>query len=247
MPGFPVGSANRIMNGLFNAARSAGATDQLKLYSSNTGATTVFPRATTGNTTAFGDASATTSSTFVAPSGQSAAGDNTVVDLYVGLIKGTNAILADDNFSSVGLIATTAGGGNSSAVNTGLGEADYSGYKRVRITSATGSAGPGTALPAAITAASAGGAQLSSVTIASQLTFPTCATGAGGANASAGSAVTNNIVGFFISSNPQTQTQTGGGLTQIDIIAYGALSSVRSITGSDTPIFTANAITITLD
>jgi hypothetical protein len=247
MPGFPVKSAEKIMNGLFNAARSAGATDQLKLYANTTNATTVFPRATTSNNTPFGDGSTTTSSTFVAPGTQTTAADGAAVDLYVGLIKGTNAVLADDNFSSTGAIVSQNGTGTASAPNSGLGEADYSGYKRVRITSTTTTAGAGTALPAAVTAASNGGVQLSSVSIASQLTFPTCAVGAGGANANAGSAVTNNIVGFFISSNPQTQAQTGVGLTHIDIIAYGALSSVRSITASDTPIFTPNAITITLD
>lgn len=243
MPGFPFSSSSKFLTGLFLTPQSAGSTDlNLRVYTSNATSTLgLFPKASTGNTFAYGDLSATTSSIWVAPSAGYAAASTAgnAVDLYIGLIKGTNTSVLDDNFAD-----TTGVIGAGSVTNAGIGEADYSGYKRVRITSTTGSAGAGTAF-SAITGTVAAGTKVSSISINTQLQFPACQTGAGGANANAGSAVTNTIVGFFISSNPKTQNQDSP--ASIDIIAYGALSSTRSITANDTPVFTSGAITITLD
>lgn len=245
MPGFPFSSSSKFLTGLFSTPQSAGNSDlNLRVYTSNATSTLgLFPKASTGNTIAYGDSSSTTSSTWVAPSvGYGAASTaGNAVDLYIGLIKGTTVTVVDDNFAdSTGLINIGSGS------NTGIGEADYSGYKRVRITSTPTTAGAGTAF-SAITGSVVGGTKVSSISINTQLQFPACQTGAGGANANAGSAVTNTIVGFFISSNPKTQAQDVPAANAIDIIAYGALSSTRAITANDTPVFTSGAITITLD
>jgi len=245
MPGFPLSSSSKIMLGLFSAPQSAGSTDlNLRMYTSaTTGGNGLFPKATKLNPTATGDA-ATGTAAFTAPTGQVAAntaGD--AVDLYIGLIKGTNAAIFDDNFNANGVI----GPGAASPANAGIGEADYSGYKRVRITSTPGTAGTGAANStfSAITSSGSGGVQLSSISIVPQLQFPANQTGAGGANS--GAATNNTIIGFFISTNPRTQAQDSPTTNMIDIIAYGALSSTRSITANDTPVFTGGAITITLD
>lgn len=244
MPGFPFSSSSKFLTGLFSTPQSVGGTDtNLRVYTSAATSTLgLFPKASTLNSTATGDASATTSSTWLAPTGYAAAGTaGNPVDLYIGLIKGTTVTVVDDNFAdSTGLINIGSGS------NTGIGEADYSGYKRVRITSTPTTAGAGSAF-SSITGTVVAGTKVSSISINTQLQFPACQTGAGGANANAASAVTNTIVGFFISTNPKTQTQDVPAANAIDIIAYGALSSTRSITANDTPVFTSGAITITLD
>lgn len=218
MPGFPLGAAKKIMAGLFTTARSVGTgTTTLQLYSSGTTGLG-FPNATSSNATGFGDLATPT-----------AAAAGAVVDLYIGLIKGTDTALVVDTIFN-----------ETTGVMTGATvEADYSGYKRVRLTSTPTATGPGAT--SIFTPGNSG--SLAQIQLSAQLTFPTCAIGAGGANA--GSLTTNNIVGFFISTNHNRQSVSAP--TDIDIIAFGALSSIRSITGSDTPIFTQNAITITLD
>jgi len=246
MPGFPFSSSSKFLTGLFAAPQSAGSTDlNLRVYTSaTTGTNGLFPKASTGNTTATGDASVTTAATgWVQPNGYAVASTaGNAVDLYIGLIKGTNTTLNDGNFAdTTGVIGVSA-----QISNAGVAEADYSGYKRVRITSTTALAGAGTAFSAVSgTEGNGTGLKVSSISINTQLQFPACQINTGGANAGAGTAVTNTIVGFFISSNPKTQAQDSPGST--DIIAYGALSSTRSITANDTPVFTSGAITITLD
>jgi len=235
MPGFPSSSSSKIMTGLFKAPQSAGSTDlNIRLFTSAaTGTNGLFPNCTKSNSTAFGNG-ATGTGVWTAPTGSAAAaaaGD--VVDLYIGLLQGTNTTINDSCFATTtGAIVVGSSG------NTGLAEANYSGYKRTRITS-TPTASGGDAFN---TVGTDGNGQ-STITITASLTFPACVTGQGGASST--SLVTNTIVGFFISTNRQTHADTTP--TAIDILAYGALSSTRSITQNDTPVFTGSAITITLD
>ena len=242
MPGFPFSSSSKFLTGLFATPICAGTSNSSpQLYTSNVnGSAGLFPKASTGNTTAYGDASGTSSSTWSPPAGYAVGAATNPVDLYIGLIQGTNTTLNDGNFADgTGLI-----GVSNQISNAGVAEANYSGYKRVRIASNPQAATAGTAFNTISGTEGTGtGLKVSSISIQSQLQFPACVTNTGGANPTV--QTNNTIVGFFISSNPKTQAQDVP--TSIDIIAYGALSSTRSITANDTPVFTGGAITITLD
>ena len=63
------------------------------------------------------------------------------------------------------------------------------------------------------------------------------------AGASSSQAATASVIGFFIS----TRLTAAGGGSAPNVIAYGNLSSSRTINSGDNPTFAQNAITITLD
>jgi hypothetical protein len=252
MPGYPTSTSAKFLAGLFATPISAGAATTLKCYSSATTNAALIPKATTGSSVAFGDISTGNtpgtggSANWVNPTGSGAAGDAATIDLYIGLIQGTaTGSLTDASFNSPGVIQ---------ASGAGLAEANYSGYKRVRITGSPTFPIGNASYVDGFSAVSAGTAGVSSISIDVQLQFPPCSRNAGGAtpNGNGTDPTGNTIVGFFISTNPKTQLNeapTDGGTagSGCDIIAYGGLSSSRSITANDTPVFTASAITITLD
>lgn len=253
MPGYPTSTSAKFLAGLFATPISAGAATTLKCYSSATTNVALVPKATTGCSVAFGDLSTGStagtggSATWLTPTGSGAAADTTTIDLYIGLIQGTAVgSLTDASFNSAGAIQ---------ASGASLAEATYSGYKRVRITGSPTLPIGNASYVDGFSAVTTGTAGVSSISIDVQLQFPPCSRNAGGAtpNGDGTNPTGNTIVGFFISTNPKTQNnetpadgagQAGSGC---DIIAYGGLSSSRSITANDTPVFTANAITITLD
>lgn len=247
MPGFPTATSAKFLTGLFYTPQVASTTDSaIQLYTAATAGTNgLIPNATRLNATQYGNGTTTGTGVWTAPTGSVAAtAAGQTPDLYIGLIKGasgSSTTITDDYFSATGEIRDP--GSIPTGGATGTGEADYSGYKRVRITSTPSSAGTGAANStfAAITT----DAGKSSISIACQLQFPANVVSTGGANSSVSTA--NTIIGFFISSNRQSRADAGAAPTAIDIIAYGSLSSTRSITANDTPVFTGSAITITLD
>jgi len=170
------------------------------------------------------------------------------VTLYVGLIAGGNATNPIPNNTAAATLQNILtdnailGGTTNAPINTaaggpgavyGLTEYSVAGNNMARqaITftlTNTGDTGGSTAQPVAT---------IQGPTAAAGVSFA----GAGGANPA--QATTASVIGFFISTR---LTAAGGGAVP-NVIAYGNLSSSRTINSGDNPTFAQNAITITLD
>lgn len=176
-----------------------------------------------------------------------------VIDLVLGSTgaNGTSITagqgLTDGNFPSntanVGGITGSGFGGATMSYPTGAGYTDYTGKVHLA------SAGAGTHTWTGWTLSSdnvVGTAKVAQAVQKNQIGFPTSRAGSTGVI----------VHGFVLSSRTATDAATASGSQLLAsastsnmplIVAYGDLSTIRTVSAGDTPVFADGAITITLD
>lgn len=175
-----------------------------------------------------------------------------VIDLVLGS-TGTNGTsispgngLLDANFTlataSVGGISGTTTAGGTVTYPTGTGYTGYTGMVHVN-TGGTTHTWQGWTLSAEVTS---GTAKVAQAVQKLQIGFPTSQSGSS----------TVIVHGFVLSSRTATNAATASSTQLLAsastsamplIVAYGDLSTIRTVSAGDTPVFADGAITVTLD